>query len=116
MNFFQPQTRILGARPALDEVGLQQIDERGNPVWIMPKPTKTVEHERFKLAPIQVDGKIVRVKKSVPIQVPVYRGMSASMARYMRSQMRRMLRKQAEQEAQKERSDGTTEAEGRASA
>lgn len=86
---FLPQTRVIGATPMRDNLGMHMKDKKGRYLWNMPKPTSFVEHESFIMAPIAVAGKVVRVKKSVPVQVPVYRGVSASLWRYIRGQVKR---------------------------
>jgi len=85
MKQFVPLTVVPGARRRIDSDTLMPMsDKKGNPLWDMPPPISYVEHRRTSKRGVE------------PVQVPVYRGASASYARYVKSQIRRNQRKAAE--------------------
>lgn len=94
MKMYEPQTRVPGATRRIDpETLMAMSDEKGRPLWNMPPPVGYAEHTRWR--------KHKRTGKRIgePIQVPVYRGTSASYARWVKSQIRRNQRKAAEAQA-----------------
>jgi len=89
---FVPQIVILGVSRRIDESTLMpKFDNDGLPLWNMPAPIRYAEHTRWHRD--KKTGK--RIAELV--NVPVYRGTSASYARYVKSQIRRDQRKFAEQ-------------------
>jgi hypothetical protein len=69
-------------------------DAHGRAVWIMPAPSAYVEHRTRRKG----RGEEPRVVHGT-VQVPVYRGFSASFARYMRNQQRRAARAESIKQA-----------------
>ena len=83
----EPQTRVPGARRRVNpETHMAEHDRDGLPLWDMPAPIRYAEHTKWRM------GK--RIGESV--QVPVYRGASASYVRWVKAQIRRQQRKQQE--------------------
>ena len=79
---------IPGVRRRVDpETLMATFDSKGNPLWDMPAPIGYAEM----IACIKEGRKYARKK----VQVPVYRGTSASYARYVKAQIRRDQRKLA---------------------
>ena len=85
---FEPQTRILGVNKTVDP-------ETGKLKWDMPEPVEIVKHKRYARETVvhPVTGERQKVKVAIPIDVPIYRGMSASLFRYLRGHAIREMRK-----------------------
>ena len=82
---FIPLTILIGAKRRIDPDTLMAMSNmKGVPLWDMPPPIRYVEHKRTSKRGVE------------SIQVPVYRGASASYVRYVKSQIRRKQRKAAE--------------------
>lgn len=80
-----PQTVLIGAKRRVNpDTLMAAFDSRGNALWDLPAPVRYAEHKR----------------KGEPVQVPVYRGASASYIRYVKSQINRDKRKQREAQAE----------------
>ena len=69
---------------------MPMTDSKGNPLWDMPAPIRYAEHTRWRR------HKRTGERIAEPVQVPVYRGTSASYARWVKAQIRRNMRKQEE--------------------
>jgi hypothetical protein len=91
---FEPETRVPGATRRIDPDTLMPMsDDKGRPLWNMPAPVSYAEHTRWRR------HKRTGERIGEPIQVPVYRGTSASYARWVKGQIRRNQRKAAEAQA-----------------
>lgn len=93
-KFVTPQTRVPGAQRRIDpETLMPMSDDEGVPLWNMPAPVKYAEHRKWRR------HKRTGQRIAEPVQVPVYRGTSASFARWVKAQLRRNKRKAAETQA-----------------
>jgi hypothetical protein len=99
-----PGTYVPGATPMYDDPNayapMRMRDNKGRPLWNMPKPVGTVENIQIVSAVVEVDGQPRMRKVRRPVSFPVYRGVSAALARYIRADMRRRARKAAEKQAE----------------
>ena len=92
---FVPQSVIPGARRRVDpETLMAMSDKKGNPLWDMPPPVSYVEHKKWHR------HKHTGERIAETVQVPIYRGTSASYARWVRAQIRRKQRKAKEAQAE----------------
>jgi len=92
---FLPLTILIGAKRRVNaDTLMAAFDSKGNALWDLPAPVSYTEHTKWR--------KHKRTGKRIPepVQVPVYRGASASYVRYVKSQIRRNIRKQHEAQAE----------------
>ncbi len=91
MKTFFPQTRVPGAKRRIDPDTLYpMLDKKGRTMWDMPAPVGYAKHTR------RVKDKSVKHGRLETVNVPIYRGTTASYARWVMGQIRRNQRKIAE--------------------
>ena len=95
---FTPLTILIGAKRRVNpETLMVAFDSKGNALWDLPPPVSYAEHTKWR------KHKRTGNRIPEPVQVPVYRGASASYIKYVKSQIRRGQRKALEAQAEVER-------------